>query len=171
VSNHDPLCTCACPRSFHASHLAANDRRIFGACSGKYPSGRACVCREFHLGLGQVDPEVVKAIYANATLKEQKQIEAWLHFHAANPRFYHIFTRFSLEAALAGRKRFGANLVTERIRWYTAVESKGDDFKINNNWAPFYARLFEHDHPQHQGLFRLREAAADKVNFDLVASK
>ena len=30
------------------------------------------------------------------------------------------------------------------------------DFKINNNWFPFYSRLFEHDHPNYRGFFRLR---------------
>jgi hypothetical protein len=83
-------------------------------------------------------------------------------FHAENPYVYSLFERFAFDAIRAGRKRFSAHAVIHRIRWYTQVETKSrDGFKINNNWFPFYARLFMRDHPEHEGFFCLRAAAAD----------
>jgi hypothetical protein len=101
-------------------------------------------------------------------LKEPRLVRQWKEFHGANPEFYRLFVRFSLEASMAGRRRFGAFAVINRIRWYTAVETRGDSYKVNNNWAPFYARLFEHDFPEHAGLFEMRHAVADTVDLRMV---
>lgn len=95
---------------------------------------------------------------------EPALIAQWKNFHAQNPEFYQLFVRFSVEAANAGRKRFGAFAVINRIRWYTMVETRGDTYKVNNNWAPFYARLFEHEFPEHEGLFEMRQALADQMD-------
>jgi hypothetical protein len=83
-------------------------------------------------------------------------------FHRNNPQMFALFERFSLAAIKAGREHFGAQTVIERIRWYTDVESHGDQFKINNDYAAFYSRLFEELHPVHKGFFRKRRSVADK---------
>jgi len=78
-------------------------------------------------------------------------------FDRENPAVYRLFRRFALEAlAVGGRRRFGARMIGERIRWYAAVETSGHDFKVNDHLWPFYARKFMADHPQHAGAFETR---------------
>ena len=77
-------------------------------------------------------------------------------FHAANPHIYEMLKRFTFEVIATGRKQYGMTSIFNRIRWYTTVETTGDPFKINNNYYPYYARLFMRDHPEHDGFFRIR---------------
>ncbi len=99
------------------------------------------------------------------TALTQRDFEA---FHAENPDVYQLFERFALEAANAGRKRFSAYTVAGRIRWYTSVETRDPTgFKINNNWIPFYARMFHERWPRYAGFFEMRAAVADELAFEL----
>lgn len=92
------------------------------------------------------------------------RLQAFLKFHERNPQIYRLFCRFTNEALAAGRPRFSARTVIHRIRWYTMVETKDPaGFKINNNWSPFYARLFVEDFPEHRGIFEMRTAVADDM--------
>jgi hypothetical protein len=42
------------------------------------------------------------------------------------------------------------------------VEASGDDWRLNNNYRPYYARLLMQQEPQLQGFFALRTAKADE---------
>jgi hypothetical protein len=81
-------------------------------------------------------------------------ITAFKKYHSENPDIYRMFVKFSLQAA-ERRKNFSAKAVFERIRWETMV-SGNDQFKINNNYTAYYARMFEHNYPKHEGFFRKR---------------
>ena len=89
---------------------------------------------------------------------EALRFEVW---HQQNPEVYRLFKRFAGEGIRAGRKHLGTNMIIERIRWYSAVETTGDIYKINNNFAPYYARMFMKDFPQYDGFFRTRKSKAD----------
>jgi len=80
----------------------------------------------------------------------------WLDFHEENPAVYDLIKHFAMIAIKSGRAHYGINSVIERVRWHTTVETGGASYKINNNHAPFYARLFEAEHPEHAGFFRQR---------------
>ena len=45
----------------------------------------------------------------------------------------------------------------EVIRWHRALTTKGDDFKLNNNHAPFYARLIMSKEADLEEFFNIRE--------------
>ncbi len=80
-------------------------------------------------------------------------------FHNEHPDVWALFVQFTLELIAAGREHFGASAVWERIRWETAVNPAyrdRRDFKVNNNFQPFYARWFMAAYPQHDGFFRTR---------------
>jgi hypothetical protein len=80
------------------------------------------------------------------------------HWHRTNPHVWPLFVRYAFEAINAGRKRFSARAIIHRIRWHENVELRAvDEFKINNNWSPYYGRIFCEVYPQHSGLFALRE--------------
>lgn len=37
------------------------------------------------------------------------------------------------------------------------MKTTGSDFKISNDFIAYYARLFHHDHPKHEGFFRTKK--------------
>lgn len=83
--------------------------------------------------------------------------------HADNPEIYEYFKRFAFEKINAGARKLGAKSVWERIRWETAnaIDKKGREYRLNNNFTAAYARKFMRDFPQHEGIFETRTAAID----------
>ena len=87
---------------------------------------------------------------------------AFEEFHAANPSVWDLFERFTLRAlearARAGdSKRIGARFVWERMRWFIRFETTDVDFKLNDHYPPFYARMFMKAHPEHGVVFETRD--------------
>jgi hypothetical protein len=82
-------------------------------------------------------------------------------FHTDNPHIYLLFRHFALEAIKAGRNILSANMIAERIRWETTVTTKGDGYKINNNYRAYYARMFMREHPDLDGCFRVRAVSGE----------
>lgn len=82
-------------------------------------------------------------------------------YHEENPQIYEGFKKLALKAiALQNRQRFGAKALFEILRWNTAIIGN-DEFKLNNNYTSFYARLFEKEFPQHVGFFEKRKSKFD----------
>lgn len=103
------------------------------------------------------DHEAAVAAYDTETFARFKK------FHHENPEVYRLFCRFSKEVVRAeARKHFGARAIVERIRWYTRIETKGDVFKVNNSFVPYYSRLAMLEYPQvFEGLFERRDSRFD----------
>jgi len=101
-----------------------------------------------------IDGKLTKTIIMN--LKERFEI-----YHKENPHIYHQFRFYALEVIKSGFKNFGAQMIIEKIRWETGVVSKNSDFKINNDYAAFYSRMFMSEYPNYKGYFRLRKSIAD----------
>lgn len=88
---------------------------------------------------------------------------AYLAWDADNPHFYPLFVRFAKQLADRGHRNLSSKLLFERIRWESLVRFKageGEDWKLNNNYTPIYARRFMAEHPRYGDLFRLRELRA-----------
>jgi hypothetical protein len=82
---------------------------------------------------------------------------AFWQFHSDNPTIYRLLVRYAREWARF-HDHCSIKLLFERVRWQVAVETRaGDGFKLNNNHAPYYARLLEHQEADLAGLFRLRQ--------------
>ena len=92
--------------------------------------------------------------------------DRFITFHKANPEVYDLFEKFTFQAIEAGMKKVGAKFIFERIRWEIAVSTVGSgycvslkkDLKLNNNFTPWYARLFIARHRSYKGLFELRDS-------------
>jgi len=99
-----------------------------------------------------------------ALFQQKERFEAFKRFHEENPQVFALFLHFARQAKQAGqRRRFGARMIAERIRWYTAVETASDDgYKLCNNHIPYYARLIMLKFPEFEGFFSRRDA-----NFDV----
>ena len=76
----------------------------------------------------------------------------WMERH---PEVLELFERFALALA-AKRKRFGINLIRERVRWEIAFDRRDDDYKINNSHAPYIARMLIARHPHLADCLELR---------------
>lgn len=68
------------------------------------------------------------------------------------------FETLALTVVKAGFKRYSADAILHRIRWHEQVERGNRDFKCNDHWTSVLARWFLHQHPEHTGLFELRNA-------------
>lgn len=91
-----------------------------------------------------------------------KRFADFCEFHKANPQVFTLFRQFAESALLSGnRRRFGARMIGERIRWYTAVETTDQEFKINDHHWPYYARLLMLSDPRFEGFFERRDAQFD----------
>lgn len=86
--------------------------------------------------------------------------EDFKRFHAENPQVYSLLVQFSRVAKESGRKRFGIRMIWERMRWYVAIETKGDEYKLNDHWHSRYARLIMEQEPDLAGFFETRELRA-----------
>ena len=93
--------------------------------------------------------------------EQHKKEQQFKVFHEANPEVYQMFERFTFDAIYRGHERLSAEMIINRIRWETKVITTDNDYKINNNYKPFYSRLFLEQHPQHKDFFQLRHSAAD----------
>ena len=86
--------------------------------------------------------------------------EKFDQYDNANPHIYELFKRFAFEAIDSGREYFSAEAIVNRVRWETMI-SGDDDYKINNNYKPFYSRKFMNEFPQYNNFFRTRISKAD----------
>lgn len=84
-------------------------------------------------------------------------------FDKANPRVWHLFEHFSLQAVANGRSKLSAAFIIERIRWEIMLETKGSDWKINNDFRAGYARKFMRQYPNLRGVFGTRHSVFDEV--------
>ena len=78
------------------------------------------------------------------------------HYISENPRVLETLLRFALEARRAGRTRMSIHMLCERLRWHTNIETKGESFRVNNNWRPLLARRLMREEPELRGFFETR---------------
>jgi len=82
--------------------------------------------------------------------------EAFLRFHRENPHVYAQLQAMAQEAQRAGATKIGIGMMFEVLRWQTLLRTRGDDFKLNNNYRSYYARLLIARNPALSELFELR---------------
>lgn len=83
-----------------------------------------------------------------------KTVSKFTHWLRENPLVFEKFKIYTLKAIHRG-VTLGAKAIGERVRYETAIETRGD-FKCNNNFWAYSARLFEAIAPRHEGYFKKR---------------
>jgi len=79
-------------------------------------------------------------------------------FLKENPRAFGLFCQFTFEAIDKGFETYSAYAICERMRWeMTFFSDTPTEFKLNNNYRPYFARWFMQTYPQFDGFFRLRK--------------
>ncbi len=80
-------------------------------------------------------------------------------FHNRNPKVYDGLVRLAYQAKRK-REHVGMKMLYEVLRWEWIISGLPDSheqFKLNNDYTSRYARLIMDDHPDLEGLFKLRE--------------
>ncbi len=88
--------------------------------------------------------------------KTKKEFEK---FHLDNPKVYQLFCYFTQKVRTAGYTKYSAEAIFNQIRWYTTIETTGDEYKINNDYKAYYSRKYMNDHEIN--IFRTRTSVAD----------
>lgn len=79
-----------------------------------------------------------------------------------NTHIYELFCKFTKEVIEAGHEKTSHWLIVNRIRWEVEVVTKSlceedKEYKISNDYVAFLARDFIKDHPEHEGIFNLKQ--------------
>ena len=78
-------------------------------------------------------------------------------FHAAHPDVYDELARLARRALADGRKRIGIKMLWEVVRWqHMCMTATDGEYKLNNNYHAFYARLLMRQEPDLRGIFEIR---------------
>lgn len=80
-----------------------------------------------------------------------------LEFHAKNPHVYTELERITNEVIDAGIYHIGMEMIIGQLRWRSLIHTTGDIYKINQNFATYYARLLIRNNPDWDGLFRFKD--------------
>jgi hypothetical protein len=83
------------------------------------------------------------------------QVDKFAEYHNSNPEVYVKFKEFAVKTMLKGHKNYSAKGIFEIIRWHTGVKG-GDQYKVNNNYTPHYARMLMDEIPLFRGFFKTR---------------
>lgn len=86
--------------------------------------------------------------------------EAFYEFHRNNPDVYASLVRLARYAKERGKTKLGFRMLWEVLRWEmftSTIQNDGDQYKLNNNYHYFYARLMMEQEPDLNGIFEIRE--------------
>ncbi len=86
------------------------------------------------------------------TNSNKQRAEQFKEFHLTNPQVYEHLTILAKQLrAHSEIKNWGIRNLWEKLRWDLAtdldVQPLKGDFRLNNNYAPFYSRLLVRDYP------------------------
>jgi hypothetical protein len=91
----------------------------------------------------------------------------WGEFHVDNPHVYATLVLLARRwVSRTGQAKLGVQTLLEGCRWHVAITTKNADFKINNNYGPFYARLIMARESDLAGLFEVRRSVAEVVDWE-----
>ncbi len=87
--------------------------------------------------------------------------ERFQRFHEASPIVAQALAGMALELKQAGVQHFGIKALFETLRYKSAIETRGEPWKLNNNFTAHNARHSMATWPQLDGFFELRRSEAD----------
>ena len=76
-------------------------------------------------------------------------------YNRRNPSVYDKLHTLAMRLKKVGAKKYGIKALFEILR-YNALLQSDTKFELNNNLAPYYARLLMKNEPDLKGFFRIR---------------
>ena len=86
-------------------------------------------------------------------------------YHTENPHVYKLFMQYVNQLRSAGRDRYSAWAIINRIRWDYDISTTGDPFKISNDYIALYARLAYYHNPDLKEFFVMRPMKGKNRHF------
>lgn len=85
--------------------------------------------------------------------------DKFYRFHEANPHVYKSLVRLARDyKERKHKKKLGIAMLFELLRWDHLMRvNSDDDFKLNNNYRAYYARLIMASEDDLRDVFELRE--------------
>ncbi len=74
-----------------------------------------------------------------------------------NMHVWHAFVIETIKVQQKGFKHYSARTIIHVLRHHSAVSENGSQWKINNNYSPYLARLYDLVYPKKSGLFEYRK--------------
>lgn len=84
----------------------------------------------------------------------------FLKFHQKNPHVYKNIVRLARQAKQRGNKKIGIGMIFEVLRWNHLLQTKGDKYKLSNDFRSRYARLIMEQEIDLAEIFELRQLRA-----------
>lgn len=91
-----------------------------------------------------------------AAIKEDQFMPGFLRYLQENMHVWDAFTEQAERIWQAGRTHYSARTIIEVIRHESIIAEKESQFKVNNNAAPDFARLYLMMYPSRKGFFETR---------------
>lgn len=82
-------------------------------------------------------------------------------FHRHNPHIYRLLREMALDYKRAGHRHCGMKMLWEALRYSSGLQTRGEPYKLNNNYTALYARKLMADEPELAGFFETRERRTD----------
>lgn len=84
-------------------------------------------------------------------------------YHQANPHLYELYKSIALQLIQQNRRVIGSAHIFQKMRYEYQFKTDGSPFKIDNNFAPMYARKFVLEHLQFGHLFKFKQLKGSLV--------
>jgi hypothetical protein len=77
----------------------------------------------------------------------------------------HVYVEIERLALQATRRlnHYGIDMLVGTIRWSSATSEVGTEYKISNEAAAYFARVFHFQHPAHR-IFRMKQTRCERAN-------
>lgn len=82
-------------------------------------------------------------------------------FHAQNPHVYPVLVGLARDMKRIGAKKGSIAQVFEVARWNISIQTNDPDYRLQNSYRAFYARLIMHQEPDLDKFFNVRSSKAD----------
>ena len=115
-----------------------------------------------------INKYIVDLKFDRKTLKFGKSPNTceFIDFHLDNPRVWDLYLSFATDMVHLGHKRLSSEMLINRVRWETMVDTTDKKFKINNNHKPFYARLLlSLPRFKNTKFLEVRQSCADDLSY------
>ncbi|MGX1668638.1 hypothetical protein [Streptomyces sp. NPDC055400] len=83
--------------------------------------------------------------------------ERFESFHQFNPWILEQLEALTADCTERGLRRIGIGMLFEVLRWHYGRATRGEPFKLNNDFRSRYVRMLVDRRPEWSGLFETRE--------------
>jgi hypothetical protein len=81
-------------------------------------------------------------------------------FHTTHPEIYTRLVSLARDLKRRGHERAGIAMLYEVVRWQQFTVNRDGDYKLNNNYRAYYARMMMEQETDLAGFFETRRVGA-----------